>query len=297
MFKQFSMTALIIPTLRMFLLIMMGMSILTFYQTVRPAKISTPLHPDDFGWEYQEITLTTSDELNLSSWLIPGIQPDSGTVILLLHGYPADKNNLLGHAEWFRENYDVMLVDFRYFGESEGRISTLGEREVRDVQAAVNYLAEAGYEKIVIYGFSMGGTTALNTIINYPDLPISAVISNSAFNDIYTMALTQFRIFGPLALVMSRLTLAWAQIFGLSPYSLNIAQNIPNDTPPILLLHNRGDQVVSTNHHQIIWSSLAETNPKNQSLLLEGMHGAVDSSDYQTYLDRVSSFIEQVVSD
>jgi pimeloyl-ACP methyl ester carboxylesterase len=50
----------------------------------------------------------------------------------------------------------VITIDFRGHGRSGGR-STVGEREVLDVDAAVRHARYLGYERVVLVGFSMGG--------------------------------------------------------------------------------------------------------------------------------------------
>ena len=54
----------------------------------------------------------------------------------------------------------VLAYDARGHGRSSGR-STLGEREVLDVDAAVVAAREAGFTRVVTCGFSMGGAAVL----------------------------------------------------------------------------------------------------------------------------------------
>src|SRR5256885_3316172 len=50
----------------------------------------------------------------------------------------------------------VLAFDFRGHGRSGGR-STVGDREVLDVDAAVRHARHLGYERVALIGFSMGG--------------------------------------------------------------------------------------------------------------------------------------------
>lgn len=54
----------------------------------------------------------------------------------------------------------VLAYDARGHGRSEG-LSTLGDREVLDVDAAVAHAREQGAERVVTLGFSMGGAAVL----------------------------------------------------------------------------------------------------------------------------------------
>ena len=54
----------------------------------------------------------------------------------------------------------MVTFDFRGHGRSGG-VSTLGDLEVRDVDVAVAYARELGYQRIATVGFSMGGSIVL----------------------------------------------------------------------------------------------------------------------------------------
>jgi pimeloyl-ACP methyl ester carboxylesterase len=54
----------------------------------------------------------------------------------------------------------VLALDFRGHGESAG-LSTVGDAEVLDLDAAVGWARAAGYGRVVTVGFSMGGSAVL----------------------------------------------------------------------------------------------------------------------------------------
>jgi pimeloyl-ACP methyl ester carboxylesterase/molybdopterin converting factor small subunit len=58
------------------------------------------------------------------------------------------------------QDADVIQLDLRGHGGSKGR-STLSDREVLDVDAAVAYARNRGYRRVVTVGFSMGGSAVL----------------------------------------------------------------------------------------------------------------------------------------
>ena len=83
-------------------------SIWGFYISIRPPKIISQITPKDLGLDYENITFATEDGIKLSGWYIPSkTLPDStnqptgknkakkNTAIILLHGYPADKGDIL----------------------------------------------------------------------------------------------------------------------------------------------------------------------------------------------------------
>src|SRR5438046_2249802 len=104
----------------------------------------------------------TDDGLKLAAWLVP--RPGAPAVILL-HGYPADKADMLPIAARLAPRFTVLLLDQRYFGRSEGRLTTLGFRERRDLGRAVDFLATRGVGAVGVFGFSLGDrkSTRLNS--------------------------------------------------------------------------------------------------------------------------------------
>src|SRR3989344_4366757 len=93
-------------------------SLLTFYMSIRPQKIATNLEPSDLGLQYEEITFKSTDNIKLSGWILPNNK--SKTAVIVMHGYPADKANLLGIAEFLAKDFNVFLFHFRSFGKSVG---------------------------------------------------------------------------------------------------------------------------------------------------------------------------------
>lgn len=72
---------------------------------------------------------------------------------------------------------DVIGVDFRGHGRSAGR-SSMGDREVLDVDAAVRWASAAGYRAVATVGFSMGGAVVVRHAALYGG--VAAVVAVSA---------------------------------------------------------------------------------------------------------------------
>jgi len=105
---------------------------------------------------YKKITFTTEDGVVLSGRLYGA--GEAG--IVLAHMYPADQTSWHDTAERLaREGYLVLTFDFRGYGDSQGRKDI--ELIDRDVFAAVLTLADAGADRVLLVGASMGGTACL----------------------------------------------------------------------------------------------------------------------------------------
>ena len=149
-----------------------------FYSSIRPPRFLSSLTPHDLRIAYQTVSFSTADGLTLRGWYIPAVQTSEKNVILL-HGYPADKGNILPPLAFLHDDFNLLLFDFRYLGESEGSYSTAGAKEVEDLLAAIRFLKGRGIKEVGVWGFSMGGAVALMAMGKAPE--IRAVISESSY--------------------------------------------------------------------------------------------------------------------
>src|SRR4029453_3473347 len=118
----------------------------------------------------------------LAAWLLPRA---GAPALVLLHGYPAEKADLLPLAGALAPRFTVLLVDQRYFGKSGGRATTIGFRERADLQRAIDFLGTRGIEKVGVFGFSLGGAVALLAAAEDPR--IRAVAAYAPFADLTTL--------------------------------------------------------------------------------------------------------------
>ncbi|MEO7357003.1 MAG: hypothetical protein ABIY50_05760 [Ignavibacteria bacterium] len=68
---------------------------------------------------FENVTFKTSDNINLKGWFSKG--SDSSKTIILLHGYKANRTELIPKAKIFKDaGYNILLYDARGCGESDG---------------------------------------------------------------------------------------------------------------------------------------------------------------------------------
>ncbi|WP_432054818.1 alpha/beta hydrolase [Streptomyces sp. bgisy022] len=88
--------------------------------------------------------------------------PEGAPVFVVAHGFTGDvdRPHLRRVARALRRHGAVLTFSFRGHGASGGR-STVGDREVLDLAAAVGRARELGHTRVVTVGFSMGGSVVL----------------------------------------------------------------------------------------------------------------------------------------
>lgn len=255
------------------------------YQSVRPQKVVTPRSPADFGLDYEDATIKTADGLALSSWYVPAKQP-TDAAMLVLHGYPADKGDILPRAAFLAEKYNLLLIDFRYFGKSAGSYTSVGPKEVEDALAGIAYLKAKGNARIGIYGFSMGGAVALMTLDR--DAAVAVVVAEAPYANLRLVSEEPYRYLGPLRTLCAWLTAKAASAF----MRLDVEQVSPERAAsrtkvPVLLVHSRGDKVIPFRHAEILQDALKE-DPGAEFWFPEGQSHGQPSEEFA---NRVNAFL------
>ncbi|WP_189938399.1 alpha/beta hydrolase [Streptomyces sulfonofaciens] len=86
----------------------------------------------------------------------------AGVALVVAHGFTGDlqRPHIRRIAQVFAQYADVITFSFRGHGRSGGH-STVGDREVLDLAAAVGWARRLGYRRVATVGFSMGGSVVL----------------------------------------------------------------------------------------------------------------------------------------
>lgn len=263
-------------------------SIWGFYISIRPPKIVSSITPRALNLQYENISFKTTDGLTLRGWHLPSGK-ESAKTLILLHGYPADKGDILPVLAFLQNDFNLLLFDFRYLGESEGSYSTAGAKEVEDLLAAIRFLKARAVTEVGVWGFSMGGAVALMAIERAPE--IRAVIAESSYASLFGMALQLFPIpviNYPIAYLIG----LWAKlILGVDLTDASPAETIRDSAIPILITHSSADTVIPFAQAKSLERALAN-NPRAEFWFSEKFaHGQMDV-DYQI---RVRNFFRKTL--
>jgi uncharacterized protein len=257
--------------------VLIVISLWGFYTSIRPPKIISSISPRDLKMDFEDVSFRTADGLALRGWYIPSVKRTEKTVILL-HGYPADKGNILPALAFLHDDFNLLLFDFRYLGKSEGSYSTAGAKEVEDLLAAIQFLKGRGITKVGVWGFSMGGAVALMAIQKASQ--IRAVISESSYASLSGMTFELLRI-PVLNYPIAYLVGLWAKLFlGIDVRDASPADRIRNTTIPILLIHSSADAVIPFSHARLLRQALAK-NPNAEFWFHEDFAHGQQAVDYR----------------
>jgi len=104
-------------------------------------------------------TIVTDDGVPIDAAHLPG---DKELAIVLAHGFTQSwqRPAVWKAATRLNKFGGVVTFDFRGHGRSGG-VSTLGDKEIKDIDVAVGYARELGYQRVATVGFSMGASIVL----------------------------------------------------------------------------------------------------------------------------------------
>lgn len=223
---------------------------------------------------------------------------DGAPLDIGFHGYRSSPlTDFSGGSDLsFQLGHNLLLVDQRAHGKSQGNTITFGIQERRDLLSWVEYaLRRFGKEqKIVLYGISMGGATVL--MASSMDLPenVKGIIADCPYSNALDIILHVGKTMPIPQWLMKPFVILGARIFGGFDISETDAQKaVQKATVPILVIHGESDTFVPPEMSAV----LVKANPgKVQRRTISGAdHGISFLVNTQEYCRIVTEFMEKVL--
>ena len=206
-------------------------------------------------------TIVTDDGVPIDAAHLPG---DEDLCIVLAHGFTQSWQRpvVWKAATKFSQFGGVVTFDFRGHGRSGG-VSTMGDKEIKDVDVAVGYARELGYRHVTTIGFSMGASAVLRHagLVGHVD----AVVSVSGPGRWY------YRGTRPMRLVHLAIEHRVGRMFTKAILKTRISHGkwdpvpLPPDDAaaliapiPLLIVHGDEDQFFPVDHAERIYAAANE---------------------------------------
>lgn len=227
----------------------------------------------------EDVWFTTPDGVRLHGWFVQSNSKPAAATVIFFHGNGGNINNL----GWLGEDlaargFDVLLFDYRGYGQSEGSVT--GEQGIySDAEAAYDYvLKERGVspERLVLYGQSLG-TTAVAEVASRR--ACGAIILESGLSSASDMAASIF---------------PWLprRLHGLGRNRFESARKLSGVRCPVLVTHGDPDPTIPTEQGRKLY---AAANEPKKLLILPGAGHGVSSFGGDRYLDTMAEFIREAV--
>lgn len=250
------------------------------------------------GYTYEKLEVKTSDGLTLRGWLIPR---GSDRTVLVVHGYTSSKWD-----EWYikpvidilaRNNFNVVAFDMRAHGESDGRYTTLGLREVEDISKIIDLLEEKGLaSRLGMIGYSMGGAITLMTAAR--EDRVKAAVADSPYIDIRASGKRWVkRVGAPLRyLLLASYPLIiyfTSKTTRTDPSKLVMFNYASLIRKPLLIIAGRNDDLVALEEIETFFNENKKVNPNTELWVTDSKHVSAIQDYPKEYEKRVVEFFER----
>lgn len=138
--------------------------------------------PEDLGLKFQGLKIKVNEKIQLNSWVFTQERTGSPFVIVS-NGDAGNMANTLGQAKSFYEaGYNVVLYDYRGFGESSdfemNKDMMYYDEFYDDLKSTISFVkAKYKTNAVVLYGISMG--TIISNMVLQQDKSIKGAIFDS----------------------------------------------------------------------------------------------------------------------
>lgn len=220
---------------------------------------------------------------------------NSQKTVILFHGYRSSAKRDFSCAVklYYEDGCNVLLVDQRSHGKSEGRLITFGVKERRDVLSWVDYALEnTATSEIYLSGMSMGATTVLlATGLPLPE-NVKGIIADCGFTSpvsiIKKVARQAFRI--NAGIFIPFMNLLCRAFGGFSLYGISTTEALADSKIPVLFIHGLNDNFVPCDMSRAAYE---KAGCEKDILLIEGAgHGM----SYLVDTARVKNAIEMFLT-
>ena len=246
---------------------------------------------------YKEAVVTSYDGLRLFGKCY--IASADAPWLIMLHGYRsgAERDFCGGLKFGIDSGFNVLLVDQRAHGKSEGKCLTFGIKERYDCLTWINYvISQAGGScKIALYGMSMGAATVLMAAGSELPKNVACIVADCGYTSPKAIIKKVIRemhypVFPTYAIV--RLGGMLFGGFDIEEYSA--VQAMEKCDIPVLFIHGDDDRFVPCdmgreNHRH------CRAEGKKLLIVPNAGHGMSYMSDKNAYLGTVSEFLKSAL--
>lgn len=227
--------------------------------------------PAAVGLDYDDVRVETDDGVVIHGWFLPAA--GARFTMLFLHGNAGNISHRLDSLRLFhRLGLNILIIDYRGYGRSEGRPSERGT--YLDAEAAWRYLVRTRGippERVLVFGRSLGGGVATWLALEHP---VGGLVIESTPTSVPDMG-TEVYPFLPVRL--------------LARLHYNTLRRIRDVNVPVLVVHSRDDEIIPARHGRRIFAAARE--PKT-FLAIRGDHNGGFLMSGEEYVEGLRAFIE-----
>jgi alpha-beta hydrolase superfamily lysophospholipase len=224
------------------------------------------------------------------------LQHGAEKTVILSHGFLAERTSIAHYARMYMNfGYNVVVYDQRYFGNSSGKICSLGYFERDDLIAVVQKVKEMLPDtKIILHGESMGAATVLLSLPHLDDVLFAVADCGYSDTEVLFRYILKKVTHIPVTFPVAELFFLWARLlYGYRPESVKPIDAVKESFVPILFIHGADDKFVPTEMSKQMFT--VAKNPLTELYIAENAKHALSFySNPQKYVRIVSDFDHKV---
>jgi len=233
--------------------------------------------PDAQGWAHEEVWLTAADGVRVHGWWIPCPAPakpeaDRSPTVLFLHGNAGNISHRFEKLAILRDlGVDVLIIDYRGYGRSEGHPSEPGL--YADARAAYDHLIQrrgVPVAHVVVYGESLGSAVAVQLAT---EVAVGGLVLEEPFTSAVDVGQKMFPFLPVRWLARSR---------------YDSLAKIGQIRAPLLILHSRDDEMFPLSHAERL---VAAAPQPGELVVLRGSHNEAFLVSDRIYREALQQFL------
>jgi pimeloyl-ACP methyl ester carboxylesterase len=259
------------------------------------------LSPGDLGLGFEEQSFTVRDlrtgrKLRLAGWWIPA-SPSSNRCAILIHGYADAKVGSIAFAPLLNDlDLNILVIDLRAHGESDGRFSTGGFFERDDISQVIDQIRSDRpfqTERMILFGISLGASVACGVAAARKDL--AGIILESPFPSYERVITNHARLMHLPGGWMLKTAIWLAQKFSGADFSqVRLVDLIKHIHCPALLIVGGDDELLEAEDIAELRSAATDDTSSEFWLVCHAGHLQAMSVDPIEYRHRAAAFLEKL---
>lgn len=250
---------------------------------------------DTLSIPYEDVFITSFDGLRLHAKFYAASERKA-PVQIMFHGYKssAERDFCGGLREGIDGGFNVLLVDQRAHGESEGKYLTFGVNERFDCLSWASYAAErfGNDVKIYLYGISMGASTVLMASALPLPKSVSGIVADCGYTSPKAIICSVLRDHHVPAAPVYAVAKLGARLFcGFDLDSASAPDVLSRSHIPVLFIHGDDDRFVPCRMSRENFEASAAEH-KKLLIVHNAGHGLSYMLDRPAYLSALHSFLE-----
>lgn len=212
--------------------------------------------------------------------------------IILVHGIRSSRYDYHNRIpDLLALGCNVLAIDLRAHGKSEGRYCTFGIKEKKDIDAWIKMLEQKNNVPIAIWGHSLGGAVALQSIAENDKIKFAII--ESTFCNLHQISKDYFqRFFGFRAdKFMDFLLWRADHIAEIQSQEANVSLACKRIHIPIFYAHGDKDKSINMEYGKINFENLASTQ-KEFNIVKDAGHNTLAEKGGETYRAKWMRFMQ-----